>query len=271
MSFDSSCSSKPSNKIIYSFLIGVIFSLQFLMAQGSGSIKGTVADAQTGEFLPASNIIIKGTSIGCVADLDGHYFLRNITAGAVTIKVSYLGYTTILRDVTVLENKEIEVNFKLSATSLQGETVVVTAQARGQEAAINQQITSNTISNIVSSDRIKELPDVNAAESIGRLPGISIDRNNGEATGVAIRGLDPKYNTVTVNGVLLPATSSDNRSVDLSLVSSNLLDGIEVKKANTPDMDADALGGTIDLRLKEAPEEFQSNLSVQGGYNQLNK
>jgi len=155
-------------------------------------------------------------------------------------------------------------NFQLTGQAILGDEVIVTAQARGQNAAITQQLNSNTISNIVASDRIKELPDASAAESIGRLPGVSIDRYNGEATGIAIRGLAPKYNTVTVNGVTLPATDRENRSVDLSLISSNLLDGIEVKKANTPDMDADALGGTIDLRFKRSTRRIQGRWKYTG-------
>jgi TonB-dependent receptor len=150
-----------------------------------------------------------------------------------------------------------------------GEAVLVTAQVEGQIAAINQQRQANTITNVVSKDRIEELPDVNAAESIGRLPGISLQRSGGEANKVVIRGLSPKYNTVTVNGVRMPSTDSQNRSVDLSLVSSNMLDGITVMKALTPDKDADALGGSIDLKLRTADAGFQSDVMYQGGYNQL--
>ena len=244
-------------------------AVQFSFAAGSGSIKGHVFDKSTGEPLIGANIVIQRTSLGVAADIDGAYNLRYVPVGEWTMKVSYLGYKPVALQVTITEDGVLEKDVKLEPQSLMGEEVVVTAQAKGQQAAINQQLSSNTISNIVASDRIKELPDASAAESIGRLPGVSIDRYNGEATGVAIRGLSPKYNTVTVNGVALPATNNTDRSVDLSLISSNLLDGIEVKKANTADMDADALGGTIDLRLKEAPEEFQVNGGVQGGYNNL--
>ena len=265
--------------ILFWSLLFVLILTQFSFAAGSGSIKGHVLDKSTGEPLLGANIVVQNTSIGVAADIDGAFNLRYVPVGVWTLKISYMGYKPTEVQVTITEDGTVEKDFKLEAQSLQGEEVVVTAQARGQQAAINQQLSSNTISNIVSSDRIKELPDASAAESIGRLPGISIDRYNGEATGVAIRGLAPKYNTVTVNGVALPATnssfdagsslSSSDRSVDLSLISNNLLDGIEVKKANTADMDADALGGTIDLRLKEAPEEFQINGGLQGGYNNL--
>jgi TonB-dependent receptor len=256
-------------KILCWSLLLVFFVVQFSFAAGSGSIKGHVFDKSTGEPLIGANIIVQNTSLGVAADVDGAYNLRYVPVGEWTLKVTYMGYKPMTLQVTITEDGLLEKDFKLEPQSLLGEEVVVTAQARGQQAAINQQLSSNTISNIVASDRIRELPDASAAESIGRLPGVSIDRYNGEATGVAIRGLSPKYNTVTVNGVALPATNNTDRSVDLSLISSNLLDGIEVKKSNTADMDADALGGTIDLRLKEAPEGYQINGGLQGGYNNL--
>lgn len=239
------------------------------IAQGSGTVRGRVFDRDTGDPLPAAIVMIEGTVIGTTADIDGSFVLRNVPAGRQRVKVSYIGYAPMTLELTVGSDASVEQNFQLTAKAVVGETVVITAQARGQNTAINQQLESNTISNIVSSDRIKELPDVNAAESIGRLPGVSIDRYGGEATAVAIRGLSPKYNTITVNGVALPATNDDDRSVDLSLVASNMLDGIELKKANTPDMDADALGGTVDLRLREAPEELHFDLMLQGGYNRI--
>lgn len=242
-----------------------------LNAQGSGSIKGRVIDKATGDELIGANVVIRNTSIGASTDINGNYLLRFVPTGVFTIRVSYIGYQEILREVVIVQGDTKEENFQLTAQTLIGEEVIVTAQARGQDAAINQQITSNTISNIVAADRIKELPDVNAAESIGRLPGVAINRYGGEATQVSIRGLSPKYNLVTVNGVALPATGDWDRSTDLSLISSNMLHGIELKKAVTPDMDADAIGGTVDLKLKEAPEEFAANISIQGGYNQMQK
>jgi TonB-dependent receptor len=256
----------------WTFVVVLILVVsQSLLAQGSGSVKGRVSDKETGEPLIGANVVIQGTVIGAAADLDGRFLLRSLPPGTYTLRVSYIGYVAVNQQVTVNNDQATEIDFHLLAHAITGETFVVTGQARGQISAVNQQLASNTIANIVAADRIKELPDVNAAESIGRLPGVSIDRWGGEATAVAIRGLAPKYNTITVNGVALPATNNSDRSVDLSLVSSNLLDGIEVKKANTPDMDADALGGTVDLRLKEAPEAFQVSATAQGGYNQIQK
>jgi TonB-dependent receptor len=285
--------SHDRSRLTWALLSLIFFTVQFSLAAGSGSIKGRVLDRETGDPLPGANIVVQSTSIGISTDLEGRFTLHNVPEGNQTLRVSYIGYIAVTREVTVDENATLEEEFRLSAQAITGETVVVTAQAQGQNAAINQQLASNTIANIVSAARIKELPDVNAAESIGRLPGVAINRSGGEANTVAIRGLSAKYNLVTVNGVRLPSTGDDrgvsltssifnngdlnrrsggnDRSADLSLISSNMLDGIELKKANTPDMDADVLGGTVDLKLKEAPDELQINVSAQGGYNNLQK
>lgn len=238
-------------------------------ALASTRITGVVTDAATGEPLPGAAVVIDGTSIGSATNEEGRYTIPAAPSGTRTIVASYLGYRTERREVALPDGQSIELEFALVWEGVTGDEVVVTAQASGQMAAINQQLQSNTISNIVSADRIQELPDVNAAESIGRLPGISIQRSGGEANRIAIRGLSPKYSTVTVNGVRVPATGADDRSIDLSLVSSNMLDGIEVRKAITADMDADAIAGSVDLRLRDAPEGLLVDVLAQGGHNQL--
>lgn len=259
------------NKKIFVFLLTFLISLftqSFILAQ-TGTVRGTVSDKNTKEVLPGANVVVKGTSLGAATGLDGKFTIKNVPVGNNVLEISYIGYQSITVNINVLDNKTLEEDFYLEFQSVEGETVTITAQAEGQLGAINQQLSTNTISNVVSKDRIKELPDVNAAETIGRLPGVSIQRYGGEATKIEIRGLSPKYSLITVNGIELPSTGVEDRSVDLSLVSSNMLDGIILRKTNTPDMDADVLGGTVDLKLKEAPSGTKFNLSLQTGYNRL--
>ena len=148
----------------------------------------------------------------------------------------------------------LDIILKSNVIELGGEAVI-TAQREGQIAAINQQLTADAIKNVVSAERIKEVPDANAAESVGRLPGIALGRSGGEGNKVIVRGLSPKYSTISINGVSLPAAgSSDDRSTDISMISNENLSGIEVFKALTADMDADAIGGVVNLQLAKAKE-----------------
>ncbi len=260
------------NRLRVFFSLGLMF---FLLAaspvhsQGKGKIEGSVLDSKTNEPLPGANVLVQGTRFGAATDLKGKFVIPQVPVGSYTLAVSYIGYRKKTVGVAVEDGQTLRQVIKLDFQIIEGEIIEVTAQAEGQLGAINQQLASNTISNIVSQSRIRELPDVNAAESIGRLPGVSIQRSGGEANKIAIRGLSPKYNTVTVNGVRVPSTGGDDRSVDLSLISSNMLDGIEVKKSITPDMDADAIGGAVDLRLREAPDQLSFNANTQAGYNRL--
>ncbi len=253
---------------LISALILLLFSMPQVFAQGSADITGVVTDKATGEALPGANVFIEGTSLGAATDIEGKYRIPGVPPGSFTIVVRYIGYKTAKLNVRVA-GESITLNADLEYETLKGEAVIVTAQAEGQIAAINQQISSLTIKNVVSAARIQDIPDANAAESVGRLPGVSIVRSDGEGQKVTIRGLSPKYNVMMVNGVRMESTDRDDRSVDLNMIAPNILSGIEVTKVLTADMDADAVGGTVDLKIGNAREAFHGNFSLQGGYASL--
>ena len=232
----------------------------------SGTIVGTVTDSTSGEPLPGANVFLKGTYIGSSTNVDGEYRIPKVPPGSYTLIVKYIGYKEASLPIKVKAGASITQNIVLEYAGIEGEMIEITAQAEGQIAAINQQLAARTIKNVVASDRIQEIPDVNAAESVARLPGISIIRSGGEGQKVAIRGMAPKYNIMQVNGVRMQSTDPTDRSVDLNMISSNILSGIEVTKAVTADMDADAVGGTVNLKIGKAETGLHSNFSMQGGY-----
>ncbi len=244
------------------------------LTQGTGTIEGFVKDLQSGEPLPSATVYLVGTGFGASTEITGKYSIRNVPAGSYTLRASYVGYTTADIAVVVGVDEILTKDAKLEAVGIQGEVVIVTAQARGQKEAINAQIASQQIMNVVSSARIQELPDANAAEAVGRLPGVSLLRSGGEGNQVVIRGLQPKYNAVTVDGVRMSSSNAADRSADLSMISPNMLEGIEVTKSVTADQDADVLGGTVNFKLKEpgAGSEREGvgvSLLAQGAYNGL--
>ncbi|MCW8850025.1 MAG: TonB-dependent receptor, partial [Melioribacteraceae bacterium] len=126
---------------------------------------------------------------------------------------------------------------------------------------------SNTIVNIVSEEKIQELPDANAAEAIGRLPGVSLTRSGGEANKIILRGLSDQYTSITIDGVQIPSTDATGRGIDLSTISQGSLAGIEMFKALTSDKDADAIAGSVNLVTKKAPENRMIRGVFKGGYN----
>jgi len=250
------------------FLVLILIPCLQVFAAVSGKITGNISDAVTGEQLPCANVFLNGKALGAATNLKGEYIIYSVPPGSYTLRVTFIGYKSNEIPISISSNETREINVTLEYDVVKGQTVTITAQAEGQVAAINQQIRSNTITNIVSAERIQELPDANAAESVGRLPGISIKRSGGEGNKIVIRGLAPTYNMITIGGEKIPATDLDDRSVDLNMISPEILAGIEVTKAITPDKDADAFGGIVDFKLADAPEGgFKYDLKFRNGYN----
>jgi TonB-dependent receptor len=261
-----------------------VFALQSASAQGSGTIKGTVYDKTTKDKLPGANVIVKGTSFGAATNLDGVYIIRNAPVGQLTLQVAYVGYTSATVAVSLEDGGTVTKDVYLGATTIEGEEFLVTAQAQGQLQAINQQLSSDKIVNIVSEAKIQELPDFNAAQAISRLPGVSTLQSSGEANKVVIRGLAPQYNAVAVGGITLASTGSTqigaasqggtsgtistDRSVDLTMITPYMIKTVEVYKSLTPDMNANAIGGFVNMELREAPDEFKADILAQTGYTQ---
>ncbi len=253
---------------LFTLLVLIIFSsstLLFGQAKTQVRISGKVTDATTGEALPGVNILIEGTFSGTTTGVDGRYSLLVDGPEAVLV-FSFIGYAT--QNVTVGTQSSIDIMLGLDVQAL--EEVVITAQGRGQKQAVQQQINSNTIKNVVAPDRLQENPDANATEAIGRLPGISVIRSGGEGTGLVIRGLEPRYASVSLNGVQMAATSGEGRGTNISGISQYALQGVEVYKSLTADMEANSVAGSVNLKLREAPQNFHVNVMAQGGYNQLN-
>jgi len=252
--------------LIIAFLLGSIN----VLAQ-SGTLQGVVTDASTGDPLPGANVYMDGTAIGAATDIKGEYIIKSMPAGKASIVVSYIGYEKKVVQVDIAANKTTKLNLQLDWSTASMDDIVVTGQLEGQAQAINQQISSDQIVNVVSEQKIKELPDANAAESVGRLPGVAVQRDGGEASKLMIRGLDPKFTNVSINGIQVPGTSADARDVDLSIISQSTLSGIELYKALTPDQDADAIAGVVNLVTGQAKAEQKITIDAYGIYSGMNE
>ena len=255
--------SKLSIKILLFLMIilNQIFSSTF-------KISGKVIDKSSGLALAGANVFLEGTSIGIASDKEGKYELVKIKKGKYIIKVTYIGYNTLSDTLIIGVNKtNIIQDFKLEYTTIQGSEINVTSQAKGQIDAINRQLNTKSLVNIISSDKINELPDANAAETVARSPGVSIKREGGEGNKIVVRGLSPKYNSITVNGVELASTDNEDRSTDISMISQYMIESIDITKAGTPDKDGEVLGGTVNFELKKAKPGFHGNIILQGMHN----
>ena len=250
-------------------IILLLFIFLSVQAYSQGVIRGSVKDAATGEKLVGSNVYLIGTSLGAATNVEGEYRITQIPAGKYKVKVSYIGYKTKDYEVYVTKDQTEVLNAELKLDVVEGQEIIITGQALGQASAINQQKNSNTIVNVLSEEKIQSIPDANAAEAIGRLPGVSLQRSGGEANKIVLRGMSDKFSFITIDGIRMAPTDADSRGVDLSTISQGSLAGIELFKALTPDKDADAIAGSVNLVTKKAPEERQLRADMKGAYNNL--
>ena len=238
-------------------------------AQSSGTVVGRVVDADTRAPLPGADVRLDGTAFAAASDRTGGFRITGVPAGQYTLLVVYLGHAEQRAEVTVAAGDAVSVDVELAKNAF-SEAVQVTAPiGEGQAAALNQQRTALNITNVVSADQIGRFPDPNAAEATSRIPAVSIARDQGEGRYVLIRGTEARLNSMLIDGERIPAPEGDLRQVALDAVPADQLQQIEVSKALTPDMDADAIGGAVNLVTKQAVSRPTMLFSAGGGYNGL--
>ncbi|MFN4117129.1 MAG: TonB-dependent receptor plug domain-containing protein, partial [Inhella sp.] len=145
--------------------------------------------------------------------------------------------------------------------------VVVTGQAASLRSALDKQRNATGVVSIVHADGIGQLPDANAAEALARLPGVSVERDQGEGRFIRVRGLGPDLNAVSINGSLAPAAEADRRAPGLDLLPAGLIRSLEVHKTLLPEQDAQALGGLVAVNTLSAFDLAGPLLALELGAN----
>ncbi len=236
----------------------------------ANTLEGRITDANNSVYFEGAKISIKELNRTMSSERDGRFRLTNLPAGQYTLVVDYLGAKSVERQIIIKENEVLTQRIALENQDAYIEDVIVVGQRAGQAGALNRQKNAMGVKSIVSSDSIGQLPDQNAAEALQRLPGMFIQRDQGEGRFVGIRGIDPSLNNVTINGANVPSPESGVRSVAMDVIPSELVQSLEVSKTVTPDMDASAIGGSIEVKsLSAFDREGQSySVNAQATYNE---
>jgi len=249
----------------------IVLSTATVLAQGTGTISGKVTDED--DFsLAGANVFIKEIRKGTATDKNGEFTLINVPAGTHTMTFSYLGFRTETRQVEVSAGGVAEVDVTMQSGVIRGEEVVILGERlKGQARSLNQQRNNPNITNIVSSDQIGRFPDANIGDALKRIPAITVNYDQGEARFANIRGTEPRLNSIMINGERIPSAEAEIRSVQVDLIPSDAIASIEVNKAVTPDMDADAIGGSVNLITRGAPSDLRLSATLGSGYNMLSE
>lgn len=248
-------------------LITFIYSLA-TFAQ-NGNIKGVIAD-ENGIAVPGATVLIEELKKGAVSDFDGSFTIVDIPEGTYHLLIRYLGYTDFKQEAFVSHSETTAINVTLNSKNTELDEVEITGYSLGGQArALNAQKNKQNITNIVSTDQIGKFPDANIGDAVKRIPGITMQVDQGEARNIIIRGLSPQLNSVTLNGSRIPSAEGDNRNVQMDLIPADMIQTIEVSKAITPDMDADALGGSVNLITRTSPQGFRLSATAGSGINYI--
>lgn len=249
---------------------------EMLRAQddGTGSIRGTVTNS-TGEFsLSDALVVLEGEQRQAVSDRTGRFRFSDLAPGEYVLRTTYIGGETSETRAMVEGGAVAEVQIRIVQTRAEAiEEILVKGQAAGQASALNRRRQDDSIIDVLSADSAGQFPDQNLAEALQRTSGVSVQRDQGEGRFVVIRGIDPRFNSTTVNGLRIPGPEADSRAVNLDVISSDLIETVEISKSVTPDMDGDAVGGNIEIKTLTAfdlPERFLK-FAAGGSYNSTNE
>jgi hypothetical protein len=252
--------------------LGVAAHVHSLVAQESpgltraGTIAGRVVDS-AGNVLPSAKVSIEPRGVRLNTDREGR-FAVNVPPGEYRVSVSYLGFKDDEHSVSVEPGAEVAYDAKLSP-HLSEDVTVTASRARGEVEALNQQKNAHNIVNVLPAEVITSLPNTNVADAIGRLPSVSLERDEGEGKYVQVRGLEPRYTNGAINGAHIPSSESNGRQLKLDAIPSDLVGTIELHKTLSADQDGDAIGGSINFVTKTAGNQQSWTLGAQGGYTWL--
>ena len=255
---------KTSRKL---FMLGAATAV-LAQAAGADVLTGTVTDATGEAGLQGALVTIEELGRTTSADRFGTYRFANIPAGDYTLSVSYVGADTVTDSVTV--SGDTDFSIRLGGDVRYLDNILVVGSSAAQAGAINQQRASDALISVIDSDGLGNFPDTTVADSLARVAGLSIENDQGEGRYVSIRGINTDLISATINGVRTPSPE-DRRGVLLDGVPSDLLDGIEVQKSLTPDVDADTIGGIINLKTISAFDRDGQfvRAKVEGSYNEI--
>lgn len=239
---------------------------ELLNAPGPGAIRGRIVDEEL-QTLPGAAVYIESLHTGVISDIDGFYTIPNLSPGTYKVQVSYIGYAPYEIELTVKPTGETVVaDLVLLDGSQQLEEVVVQGAFSGQKRAINVQKNNLGITNVVSADQVGKFPDSNIGDALKRISGINVQYDQGEARFGQIRGTSADLSSVTINGNRVPSAEGETRNVQLDLIPADMVQTIEVNKVVTPEMDADAIGGSVNLVTKSSPYKRTIAATAGTGY-----
>lgn len=255
-----------SRLTIFLFLI----SLHVSLYSQNHKLSGTIRDKETGDPLIGATVVLSNTAFYAVSGLDGSYVVRNVPTGEYKVEVAYFSYQKYSQNITLKADLDLGVDLSSDQINLKAVEIMASRDITSESSARSDEKNAPALLNIVSAKSIEISPDITVANVVQRVSGLTVERNsNGDGQYAIVRGMDKRYNYTLVNGVKIPSPDNENRYVPLDIFPAELLDRLVVSKALTPEMEGDAIGGVVDMKMKSAPDQKMFKASFTTGYSEI--
>jgi TonB-dependent receptor len=240
--------------------------LQVATAQTSrGVVTGRLTDG-AGGVLQGARVELQPSGASAVSNTQGEFTIGDVAPATYEMKVSFVGFAPFTSQVTVAAGQTARADAVLQVASKSEEVVVTAQRVHGEADEVNRTRTADNVLQVLTAEVITSLPNANIADSVGRLPSVTLERDEGEGKYVQIRGTEPRYSNVTIDGVNVPSPESGVRQIKLDVVASDLVEAVEINKTLEANMDGDGIGGSVNMRTKTAGEQPTVTLYGLGGY-----
>jgi outer membrane receptor protein involved in Fe transport len=230
-----------------------------------GTMTGHAAD-RAGAVLQGAQVKLEPGDITTSTDSQGQFRFIGLRPGNYTLTISYIGFADFTQQVNVTGGEENRIEARMDIAVPTESVKVVAELPHGEAEAINRERVSDNLLQVIPSSVIMSLPNENIADAVGRLPGVSLERDEGEGKYVQVRGTEPRLNNTTVDGVEIPAPEDNVRQFKLDTIPADIIESIEVNKTLSASQDADAIGGTVNLVTKKAGDLPTLTLEGIGGF-----
>src|SRR5262249_6470615 len=205
-------------------------------------------------------------NVDVATDVQGQFFINGLNPGTYTLTISYVGFAPFTKTVEIGDTANVSVDATLQVQSQNLEVLVTEERPSAEAAAINRERTADNIVQVLPAEVIRSLPNANMADALGRLPSVTLERDEGEGKYVQVRGTEPRLTNTTINGMNVPSPESGVRQIKFDAIPADIVEAVEINKTLQANMDGDGIGGSVNLVTKTAGERPTVTLSEMGGY-----
>jgi hypothetical protein len=252
--------------LVFLAVLTLMLKVNPALAQGGkGSISGRITDP-SGAVLKGAKISLDPSNLNVVSDGQGEFLMTDLNPGTYSILVSYLGFAPFTKTVEVAAGASVRVDAPMILQTQNLELLVTAPRPSAEAAAVNQERSADNIVQVLPADVIRSLPNANMADALGRLPGVTLERDEGEGKYVQIRGTEPRLTNTTIDGMNIPSPETGVRQIKFDSIPADIVEAVEINKTLQANMDGDGIGGSVNLVTKTAEDRPTISLGGMGGY-----